>query len=274
LLTFGGLPIFNTFIRRLEFDSASASFQHYIFEAPSIGFPTSYKVYDLNNDGIKELISTNNSNNAAASYIYRSTGQNQYTKIDSIFESADNNSMMNSDIKVLTGNTLPAIVYGSFNGRTYIYKYNGSSFTKEYENLTFPGAAIRRVYWLPWVGYDGYFNTWSSSSSNGTFYIFKNDTPAGIEPASNTPNEFKLYQNYPNPFNPGTIISYELRVSSYISLNVYYISGKLIKSLVNKKQNSGKYEIVLSSEGLASGVYFYELKTEDFSYTKKMILIK
>jgi hypothetical protein len=274
LLTFGGLPIFNTFIRRLEFDSASASFQHYIFEAPSIGFPTSYKVYDLNNDGIKELISTNNSNNAAASYIYRSTGQNQYTKIDSIFESADNNSMMNSDIKVLTGNTLPAIVYGSFNGRTYIYKYNGSSFTKEYENLTFPGAAIRRVYWLPWVGYDGYFNTWSSSSSNGTFYIFKNDTPAGIEPASNTPNEFKLYQNYPNPFNPGTIISYELRVSSYISLNVYDISGKLIKSLVNKKQNSGKYEIVLSSEGLASGVYFYELKTEDFSYTKKMILIK
>jgi hypothetical protein len=274
LLTFGGLPIFNTYIRKIEYDSASASFQHYIFEAPSIGFPTSYKVYDLNGDGIKELISTNNSNNVAASYIYRSTGQNQYVKIDSIFESSDNNSMMSLDIKVLTGNTFPSIVYGSFNGRTYIYSYNGTSFIKEFENLNYPGSAIRRVYWLPWTGYDGFFNTWSNSSSNGTFYIFKLDIPVGIEPVQKIPNECKLYQNYPNPFNPKTIISYELSNTGYVILNVFDVSGKMITTLVEEIQNPGKYSVNFSSEGLSSGIYFYKLEAGSYSDTKKMIFLK
>jgi len=274
LLTFGGLPIFNTYIRRIEYDSASASFQHYIFEAPSIGFPTSYKIFDIDNDNMKELISTNNSNNTAASYIYRSNGQNSYVKIDSIFENTDNNSMMSSDIKVLNGNTYTTIVYGSFNGRTYVYSYNGTTFIKEYENLSYPGAAIRRVYWLPWTGYDGYFNTWSSSSSNGTFYIFKKDVQVGIEPAINIPSEFKLYQNYPNPFNPSTIISYDLRSAGYVTIKIYDITGKLVKSLVNKEQQPGTYNINFSSEGLSSGIYFYRLSTVGFTDTKKMILLK
>ena len=274
LLTFGGLPVFNTFIRKIEYDSVSASFQHYMFEAPSIGFPTSYKVADINNDGMKELISTNNSNNSAASYIYRSNGQNSYVKLDSIFENADNNSMMSSDIKVLTGYTFPHIVYGSFNARTYIYSYNGTSFTKEYENTTFPGSAIRRVYWVPWTGYDGYFNTWSSSSSNGTFYIFKNDTPVGIEPAQNVPSEFRLFQNYPNPFNPSSVISYSLPMTGYVTISIYDITGKLITSLINNIQPPGKHSVVFSAAGLSSGIYFYKLNAGDYTDTKKMVLIK
>jgi hypothetical protein len=274
LLTFGGLPVFNTFIRRIEFDSTSTSFQHYIFEASSIGFPTSYKVYDLNGDGIKELISTNNSNGIAASYVFRSTGQNQYDKIDSIFESSDNNSMMSLDIKVLSGNTFPSIVYGSFNGRTYVYRYNGSFFTKEYENLNYPGPAVRRVYWLPWTGYDGFFNTWSSSSSNGTLYIFKLDIPVGIGTLEKIPREFILHQNFPNPFNPNTIIRYELPKQSSVTLHVFDITGKLITTLVDEVQSSGKYEVSFSSAGLSSGIYFYKLKAGSFSDTKKMILLK
>jgi hypothetical protein len=274
LLTFGGLPIFNTFIRRIEYDSASSSFQHFIFEAPSIGFPTSYRVFDIDNDNMNELISTNNSKSTAASYIYRSTGQNSYVKLDSIFESSDNNSMLSSDVKVLTGNTYPAVVYGSFNGRTYVYSYNGTSFTKEYENLTYPGPAVRRVYWLPWAGYDGFFNTWSSSSSNGTLYIYKKETEVGIEPVHNLPGKFKLYQNYPNPFNPSTTISYELKTGGYVTLSIYDVKGKLIKRLINRKQEPGKYTLNFSSAGLSSGIYFYELNTGSFSDTKKMILLK
>src|SRR4030095_564605 len=105
LLSFGGLPIFNTFIRRIEFDSASSTFQHQIFEAGSIGFPTSYKVFNIDNSGDNELISTNNSNDKAASYIYRANGPNSYVVLDSIFEAADNNSMMSLDIRMLTGNS-------------------------------------------------------------------------------------------------------------------------------------------------------------------------
>ena len=274
LLTFGGLPIFNTYIRKIEYDSSSSSFQHYIFEAPSLGFPTSYRVSDIDNDNMNELISTNNSNSTAASYIYRSTGQNSYVKLDSIFESSDNNSMLSSDVKVLTGNTYPTIVYGSFNGRTYVYSFNGTSFTKEYENLTYPGPAVRRVYWLPWSGYDGFFNKWSSSSSNGTLYIFKKDTEVGIEPVNNIPAEFILYQNYPNPFNPSTTISYELKNGGYVTLSVYDINGKLIKSLINKEQEPGNYTVNYTSSESSSGIYFYKLSTGSFSDTKKMILLK
>jgi hypothetical protein len=228
----------------------------------------------LNNDGIKELISTNNSNSRAASYVYRSSGQNQFVKVDSIFESSDNNSMMVSDIKVLTGSAFPAIVYGSFNSRIYVYQYNGTSFTKEYENTNYPGAAIRRVYWLPWAGYDGYFNTWSSSSSNGTFYIFKRDTEVGIEPSRNIPSAFKLYQNYPNPFNPNSNIKYEISNFSFVKLSVYDARGSLIENLVNEFQKPGRYELTFEGSELAGGVYFIELRAGNYVESKKMILLK
>jgi Secretion system C-terminal sorting domain len=171
-------------------------------------------------------------------------------------------------------------VYENDGDNTYVDKNtqstmtHGTSFTKEYENLTYPGPAVRRVYWLPWTGYDGFFNTWSSSSSNGTFYIFKKDVQVGIEPAQNIPNEFRLYQNYPNPFNPSTIISYELKVTSFVTFNIFDITGKLINNLINKQQTPGRYSINFSSAGLPSGIYFYELNAGRLSDTKKMILLK
>lgn len=273
-LTFGGQPIYNTFIRRIEFDSVSSTFQHLLFEAPSIGLPTSYKIFNIDGSGVNELISTNNSNNVAASYIYRSNGPNSYVKIDSIFETSDNNSMMSSDVKILSGNTNPSIVYGSFIGRTYVYSYNGTTFIKDYQNTNYPGSAIRRVYWLPWIGYDGYFNTWSSSSSNGTFYLFKRDIGVGIVNQNNTPYSFSLEQNYPNPFNPKTIINYQLPMSNYVKLVVYDVMGREIASLVNQKQNAGSYKVEWDASNYPSGIYYYRLTYEDQSLTRKMILLK
>ncbi|RPI18771.1 MAG: T9SS C-terminal target domain-containing protein [Ignavibacteriae bacterium] len=273
-LTFGGFPVYNTFIRRIEFDSVSASFQHLIFEAPTIGFPASYRVYDFGNNGSKELLSTNNSNNTAASYIYRSTGPNTYIKVDSIFEYSDNNVMTSSDIKILTGSTQPSVIYSSFNSRIYVYNFNGTTFVKDYEKSDFPGAAIRRVFWLPWTGYDGYFNTWSSASSNGTFYLFKRDIQVGITNQNNTPYNFSLEQNYPNPFNPKTIISYQLPMSNYVKLIVIDIQGREIHTLVNERQNAGSYEVEWNASDYPSGIYFYKLTYGDLSMTRKMILIK
>jgi hypothetical protein len=276
LLTFGGFPIFNTFIRRIEFDSSSSSFQHLIFEAGSIGFPTAYKVYDLDNNGSKELISTNNSNGMAASYVYRSTGANSFAVLDSIFESADNNSMLSLDIRVFTGNSLPSAVYGSFNGRVYVYNLSGSNHTKEYENLNYPGPAIRRVYWVLWSGFDGYFNTWSGTNSNGTFYIFKRDDLIGIN-NNQFPVSFKLYQNYPNPFNPKTVIAFHVPDHGFYSLKVYDILGREVETLVNKDLQHGNYEVNWDASDYPSGVYFYKLVSgvlPEFGETKKMVLIR
>lgn len=273
LLGLGGIPTFNTFIRRIEFDSASSAFQHQIFEAPSVGLPSSFKVYDLGNNGIKELFMTGNSNSRAACYIFRANGSNSYQKIDSIFETADNNNMLSCDVRILTGNSQPTLLLGSFNGRIYTYQYSGSTFIKDYENLSYPGAAIRRVYWLPTNTYDGYFNTWSGTNADGTFYLFKKDNPVGIS-SNNSPLQYRLEQNFPNPFNPSTNIIYYLPKASSVSLAVYDIKGSLIRLLVKKQQNAGIHTVEFQAANLPGGVYFYTLATGDKTETKKMILIK
>ena len=86
--------------------------------------------------------------------------------------------------------------------------------------------------------------------------------------------DFKLYQNYPNPFNPSTIIKYQIPQSGYVTLKVYDMLGKEVESLVNKMMNSGNYEVKFEGSNLTSGIYFYQLKINNYTATKKMMLLK
>ncbi|MEO6696086.1 MAG: T9SS type A sorting domain-containing protein [Ignavibacteria bacterium] len=88
------------------------------------------------------------------------------------------------------------------------------------------------------------------------------------------PNRFSLSQNYPNPFNPKTIIKYSIPTTQFTILKVYNALGKEVSTLVDKKQNAGTYEVDFNGEGLPSGIYFYQLNTEDFLETRRMILLK
>ncbi len=92
--------------------------------------------------------------------------------------------------------------------------------------------------------------------------------------STNTPEKFELSQNYPNPFNPSTIINFSLPTSSLVSLKVYDITGKEVKTLVNELRSAGRHNISFNASNLATGVYFYTLETENFKQTKKMLLIK
>ena len=88
------------------------------------------------------------------------------------------------------------------------------------------------------------------------------------------PNNFKLYQNYPNPFNPSTRIKYELTESSHIALKIYNLAGQEVETLVNEFQPAGEYEITWQPKGLPSGLYFYKIRTNQLSETRKLILQK
>ncbi|MBK9331166.1 MAG: T9SS type A sorting domain-containing protein [Ignavibacteria bacterium] len=81
-------------------------------------------------------------------------------------------------------------------------------------------------------------------------------------------------QNYPNPFNPNTVIGFRIRSSSFTSLKIFDITGKEVSALINENLQPGSYEVDFNGSNIAGGVYFYRLITEDFSETKKMILIK
>ena len=85
---------------------------------------------------------------------------------------------------------------------------------------------------------------------------------------------FRLFQNYPNPFNPGTIIRYDIPKEAFVSIKLYDLLGKEIKTLVEENLHAGSYSYNLDGSKLPSGIYFYKIIAGSFSSTKKMILLK
>jgi len=91
--------------------------------------------------------------------------------------------------------------------------------------------------------------------------------------------KFELEQNYPNPFNPSTTISYTVNQSENVVLEIFDIKGERIKTLINDFQKPGEYNVTwdgTSNSGgkLASGVYFYSVRTGNSVATKKMLMLK
>jgi hypothetical protein len=104
---------------------------------------------------------------------------------------------------------------------------------------------------------------------DGTFE-YSNTIEVEITP----PAKFSLEQNYPNPFNPTTRISWQSPVSGWQPLKVFDVLGNEVAILVNEYKPAGKYEVEFNASKLSSGVYYYQLKTGEFSQTKKMTYLK
>ena len=117
-------------------------------------------------------------------------------------------------------------------------------------------------------------NTGWAGGEGGTILHTTNGGVTFIDNEPTQPTDFILSQNYPNPFNPSTVISYQLPVSSDVTINVYDILGNEIATLVDEYKPAGRYEAEFNASSLPSGVYFYQLKTSEFVQTRKMILMK
>jgi hypothetical protein len=116
-------------------------------------------------------------------------------------------------------------------------------------------------------------------------YYKRNPTgnPIGIKNiGSEIPADFQLYQNFPNPFNPTTKIRFDilsgLPLGAYgndkVVLKIFDISGREIATLVNDQLQPGTYEVTFDGSKLSSGIYFYQLRTGNFTATKKLVLLK
>ncbi len=134
---------------------------------------------------------------------------------------------------------------------------NGNS--TEIKHYSFVDAAVngKAFYRLKQIDFDGSFNY------------------SGIvEVNAAVPGKFELAQNYPNPFNPTTGISFKIAQQGKVSLKVYNVIGKEVASLVDGVKAAGSYTVQFNASNLSSGVYYYTLKTNEFTSTKKMVLIK
>ena len=93
------------------------------------------------------------------------------------------------------------------------------------------------------------------------------------------PTVYTLHQNYPNPFNPTTQIKYDLPEDAMVSITIYDIMGRSIRSLVNSQQTAGYHSIQWNAtnnlgEPLSAGMYIYTIQAGEFRQTKKMVLLK
>jgi hypothetical protein len=86
--------------------------------------------------------------------------------------------------------------------------------------------------------------------------------------------DYSLNQNYPNPFNPKTQITFSIKENSFVSLKIYDILGREVAVLKNELFSSGIHTVQFDGSNLASGIYFYELKANEFRDVKKLILLK
>jgi hypothetical protein len=88
------------------------------------------------------------------------------------------------------------------------------------------------------------------------------------------PGKFELFQNYPNPFNPVTTIRFNIPEADHVTLKIFDIHGRAVKTILDSPLNPGEHRVHLDAGHLSSGVYFYRLRAGDFVQTKKLILLR
>jgi hypothetical protein len=114
-------------------------------------------------------------------------------------------------------------------------------------------------------------STWGKAP---VYSIYRTISKVGISNELQTVNSYTLFQNYPNPFNPTTTISYYIQKTGLVTLKVYDVMGREVRTLVNEVQTIGAKEFTFDASSLSSGIYYYTLTSGNFKDTKKMMLIK
>lgn len=115
-----------------------------------------------------------------------------------------------------------------------------------------------------WVGVDG---------ANRRVYYDRYGAIVGIS-NNEIPVKYSLSQNYPNPFNPSTSIEFSIPNAGLVTMKIFDVTGREVKTLVNKEYAAGNYKLTFNASHLSSGIYFYTISSGSYIETKKMILVK
>lgn len=116
-----------------------------------------------------------------------------------------------------------------------------------------------------------------SNCTNGTLNLLvtgKGVNPTDTEESEKIIDSYKLSESYPNPFNPTTTIEYQVPKTSNVKISVFNLVGEEIAILVDEEKNQGNYKVEFNGSSLSSGVYFYKMQAENFTSTKKFVLLK
>lgn len=155
-------------------------------------------------------------------------------------------------------------------------------------NFTVPGNVLQdnMVYWwnmkvnVMWLCTYSWPNCISGASGSCDYYsvpfrLYTRFNPTSVNNISeNVPEQFSLLQNYPNPFNPITSIKFEIPRSQFVTITISDALGREVETIVNIQLNPGTYQVDWDAADYPSGVYYYKITADEYTETKKMVLIK
>ena len=182
-----------------------------------------------------------------------------------------NNEYLNFKVKLIEANTNSVIAV--FDDVTF-NNNNQSSYANLQFNVNTNGIGEKTVKLILEIS-DNFNAVYSVTAKYDNSTILAKTQKVNIGLGDNTDiTTYDISQNYPNPFNPSTIISYQIPEDGMVTLKVYDILGREVKTLVNDFKTKGRYEIVFDASQFASGLYIYEITSGSFKASKKMTLIK
>lgn len=240
-----------------------ASSGDWIFESTDNGntWKNVSRVSAKNNSGVMSIVCTKNNS------IFVGMGH------DGVYVSQDyarswqpaNSGIVTKQIVSLAIDSLGALWAGTDSSGVVYSANSGKSWKKINSGLT------DSLYVTVSFGPDGYIYAGTAGG-----YVFRSSNPiTSVRNRSNeVPTTFYLSQNYPNPFNPTTSINYSVPNTNFVTLKVYDILGRKIKTLVEEEKSPGNYEVKFNVNNLASGVYIYTISANGFAQSKKMLLMK
>ena len=178
--------------------------------------------------------------------------------------SASNTGLLAKSIQSISVNSINNIFIGSKDG---IFFSPDSGFTWASLNQGLTYSDVRSIVF----DRDGY--AYAATYGGGVFKTTESTTSVN-GPSITTPKSFSLMQNFPNPFNPSTVIKYQLTANVFVTLKIYDVLGREVKTLINEHQSAGTHNITFHASNLASGIYFYRLQAGVYNDTKKLLLLK
>ena len=164
---------------------------------------------------------------------------------------------------------------------TFLCENQNNLFSPEQINLLIKNLSTAFLSWQTSINIDGEA-WWANGSAAYDSLIITNSivelVTMSINNNSISPDNFNLYQNYPNPFNPSTIIGYYLSRDSYVNIDIFDLRGLKVKSLIGGFLSAGSHSVQWDAtndfgEIVSTGMYFYTLRTKQFSETNKMLFL-